>query len=1087
MASLYHAYLTSGDMKYKKLADRIGHALLDAGRWDSNHFTFSIPFSAEGGEVGFYRYHAPGTPFTVLNSPSGLVIETTVASGGPPYHYAGFGFWPTIPITSFAPFASLDLTLIGDGSGRGLRVNLNTDPAKTPAGDYYRKINLLPTDAYGEVTFSLAPADFWKVGNVVYDSAHQDYSYLGSYGSNVAVLSPWSDIPNKAIRTQFQFDFTGNGLGYAGFYFGAAAESSAGTTALNFRFYAAAGGPVQFSAKDSAGLTHAVMARVQPGWNALSIPWIGTLNASPVVPNWTSLDAEIIGSPEQIWPDVQQHYPQYAGLIIGADVAGFSQSTFTHPVTEFYCDAVAQIRSDWQTQALILATGIAYVSAKYEGGTPPDVINFATANTVAFDAISYDAVQTMAGTNPSLLNGVQVSFPSNELGTPYRVTFKSIDFNLGLQDGPASDPERYLGMPRWTYKWTASLGYIGYGAWRGPSAVGYSWLAGWSWSGIVNPDNGRKMADAMLDFMADAQNQYAAWWPAKPIGPFVPRHGRPSWEALTTEGYVAGTLQASTYNQWYHPSTDDWYGYMVRALLSVAQYYYVTQSAQAKTILDHWMAWLDAHIQPDGAYWWPPSDFYADGTVGYTSKPVYAYACLAAACIYKYWVDGDPLALKWYRRLLDDIFARQRQTATGTLAGIYPTAEGEGYTTASVVFTVNAGATAPTASAVIAGGKLTHYTVDTPGAGITRLACAIAGDGSGAAGNPYLSDDLVGAFSTEHTGWEAAEIFNTYAMLVNGPRAGGVVNYPLSPSANDLTAFEGLLAFYQRTSRDARPSMQTAGWIPLHEYTFSAWHWGAAIDNPMRSDTHAKGALWTETIAPTLYAAVEYARYAGDWSWLEAIYALLIEFTGNIQDKTMEIFPTLAGLSWNVTKTPQFNTIAHRAVSGYEVRAALMQYPLWTFSLSYDLLRDGAYGELKTLMGFFLQQQGSFAAFYYSDPSDNAVTGQGFGTGDGATTSFQLIRSYGGFVEPVQNLNGSPSVYVGGAIKTAGVGADYTVSPTGLVTFAVAPAAGAALTWTGAFYYRVRFAADKADFNQFMYQLYELKQLSFVGSPLNKV
>ncbi|MDA8327516.1 MAG: DUF2460 domain-containing protein [Betaproteobacteria bacterium] len=195
------------------------------------------------------------------------------------------------------------------------------------------------------------------------------------------------------------------------------------------------------------------------------------------------------------------------------------------------------------------------------------------------------------------------------------------------------------------------------------------------------------------------------------------------------------------------------------------------------------------------------------------------------------------------------------------------------------------------------------------------------------------------------------------------------------------------------------------------------------------------------------------------------------------------LFPTLPGIQWGVQKSPQFNTVTHRAVSGYEIRAARMQYPLWTFTLSYEFLRDGAYAELKTLLGFFLQQMGSFSAFCYSDPSDNAVVNQSFATGDGATPSFQITRTYGGFVEPVQNLNGTPQIVVGGTLQAPTA---FSIV-NGLVSFATAPAAGAVLTWTGSFFYRVRFVDDHADFSQFMYQLYELKQLSFVGSPLNKV
>lgn len=195
------------------------------------------------------------------------------------------------------------------------------------------------------------------------------------------------------------------------------------------------------------------------------------------------------------------------------------------------------------------------------------------------------------------------------------------------------------------------------------------------------------------------------------------------------------------------------------------------------------------------------------------------------------------------------------------------------------------------------------------------------------------------------------------------------------------------------------------------------------------------------------------------------------------------VFPTLPGIQWGVQKSPQFNTLSHRAVSGYEIRALRMQYPLWTFTLSYEFLRDGAYAELKTLMGFFLQQKGSFAAFCYSDPSDNSVVNQSFATGDGVTSTFALTRSISGFVEPVQNLNGTPQIYVSGTLQANGT---FSIV-NGQVSFAAPPTAGSVLSWSGSFFYRVRFVNDHADFNQFMFELYELKQILFVGSPLNKV
>jgi uncharacterized protein (TIGR02217 family) len=194
------------------------------------------------------------------------------------------------------------------------------------------------------------------------------------------------------------------------------------------------------------------------------------------------------------------------------------------------------------------------------------------------------------------------------------------------------------------------------------------------------------------------------------------------------------------------------------------------------------------------------------------------------------------------------------------------------------------------------------------------------------------------------------------------------------------------------------------------------------------------------------------------------------------------VFPSLPGLTWDVGMSPQFSTRVQQSVSGREVRAALMAYPLWKFSLAYELLRaDLAYSELQTLTGFFLQRQGMFDSFLYLNPVDHQVTAQPFGTGNGSTTRFVLARSFGGFAEPVQNSTGI-TVYVNGVSTSA-----YVIDSTGAVVFNTAPPSGAALTWSGQFYYRCRFLDDVADFNNFMYQLWELKKLEFIGSPMNKV
>lgn len=199
------------------------------------------------------------------------------------------------------------------------------------------------------------------------------------------------------------------------------------------------------------------------------------------------------------------------------------------------------------------------------------------------------------------------------------------------------------------------------------------------------------------------------------------------------------------------------------------------------------------------------------------------------------------------------------------------------------------------------------------------------------------------------------------------------------------------------------------------------------------------------------------------------------------------VFPTLAGLSWNIGRAPKFNTFTHTAVSGRELRGTYQVYPLYNFTLVYEVLRAfTATPDFQTIVGFFLSRQGSFDNFLFTDWTDNSVTDMAFGVGDGSTTGFQLTRAFGAggstYAEPVQNINALTNIKIAGSVTGA-----YTINSTGFVTFSSPPAASAALTWTGTFYYRCRFVHDTADLNNFMNLLWELKTLELIGAPGNRV
>ena len=178
------------------------------------------------------------------------------------------------------------------------------------------------------------------------------------------------------------------------------------------------------------------------------------------------------------------------------------------------------------------------------------------------------------------------------------------------------------------------------------------------------------------------------------------------------------------------------------------------------------------------------------------------------------------------------------------------------------------------------------------------------------------------------------------------------------------------------------------------------------------------------------------------------------------------LFPALPGLTWTVVKRRISSTIVAQNSGGKEVRVAMWQDPIYEFEMNYELLRENP-AELAQLIGFINARQGSFDSFLYLDPTDSAATAQACipATGDGTNKLFQIARQVGasGYSETIQNVNGSPAVYLNGVLQSSG----YTVGATGIIAFTAAPSSGVAVTWTGNFYFRCRFSDDQHDFTNF--------------------
>lgn len=199
---------------------------------------------------------------------------------------------------------------------------------------------------------------------------------------------------------------------------------------------------------------------------------------------------------------------------------------------------------------------------------------------------------------------------------------------------------------------------------------------------------------------------------------------------------------------------------------------------------------------------------------------------------------------------------------------------------------------------------------------------------------------------------------------------------------------------------------------------------------------------------------------------------------------SVQVFPALPGIAWPVMRTQEWKGRQAENVSGKTVDQSDWSYPRWNWELTFAILRQGsvygtAYTEMQQLSAFFAGRNGPFDSFLYTDADDNQATAQSIGTGDGVTTTFQLVRSFGGFVEPIYAPNAVSHAYVNGVDPTGWSVSVWGSTTPGRVTFAAPPANGAALSADFSFYFPCRFTMQSLTFEKFLDKMYGGKKVAF--------
>ena len=197
-------------------------------------------------------------------------------------------------------------------------------------------------------------------------------------------------------------------------------------------------------------------------------------------------------------------------------------------------------------------------------------------------------------------------------------------------------------------------------------------------------------------------------------------------------------------------------------------------------------------------------------------------------------------------------------------------------------------------------------------------------------------------------------------------------------------------------------------------------------------------------------------------------------------------FPT--AIAFDSTGGPERKTEIVILGSGFEERNATWANSRRKYDVGYGVK---SLDDIHAVLAFFEARKARLYGFRFKDFADfkscaplqtTTATDQAIGAGDGTTTAFQLVKTYLSGAASwsrtiAKPVGGTVKVAVAGVVRTGGWSVDTT---NGIVTFAAAPASGAAITAGFEFDVPVRFDSDSLSINYANFQLGEIPSISIV-------
>lgn len=195
---------------------------------------------------------------------------------------------------------------------------------------------------------------------------------------------------------------------------------------------------------------------------------------------------------------------------------------------------------------------------------------------------------------------------------------------------------------------------------------------------------------------------------------------------------------------------------------------------------------------------------------------------------------------------------------------------------------------------------------------------------------------------------------------------------------------------------------------------------------------------------------------------------------------SLPVFPTVGVQNWPVKRTPIFNSVISKHVSGKEIRSPKAVYPIWEFEIGYELLLGTGPQTFQALFSFWQRLQGRSGKFVFTDPEFSAAINQFVATGDGFRNVWPLCRTVSSaFEEPIGWLVNITNVSINGITQSPATYQAWYNDKYPSIRFNTPPANGATVTASYNYAFVCRFMDDAQSFEEFMNNWHSVKSLKF--------